>query len=121
MKLELMARVFGRRGAPFLIALLALGWVGEVSAQTGFSSGQVGTVYVIASAGGAPGLYDFRVFLAGNPVICNGNAFAYVNTSDANYSTIVANVLSARALGATLNIAWTQQSNTYCLIDFIWW
>jgi hypothetical protein len=89
--------------------------------SSGQSSGQIGSLFTVASSGGAPGNYDFRVYFVGSPVICNGQPWAYVNIGDANYAAIVANILAARASGATVLLNWTQQANGYCQINFISW
>jgi hypothetical protein len=70
----------------FLIATLSLvGASGPAHALGTPSSGQIGTILVVGSADGAPGVEDFRVHLAGTPIICNGNTWAYINTTDVNY------------------------------------
>lgn len=89
--------------------------------HAGTTTGQISTIAIVAGAGGAPGSLDFRVFLVGNPVICNGNYFAYVNVSDSNYNAIAANVLSARAMSAPISLTWAQQSNGYCELTSIQW
>jgi hypothetical protein len=82
--------------------------------------GTVGTVETVGSGAGAPGNLDFRVQLSGNPVICNGQIFAYVNLSDANYNAMVANILGAKAAGwgVTLNVA--QDATGYCQLVWLW-
>jgi hypothetical protein len=78
-------------------------------------------LFIVASAGGAPGNYDFRVYFVGSPVICNGQPWAYININDTNYAAIVANALAARTSGAMVSLNWTQQSNGYCQINFMTW
>jgi hypothetical protein len=96
----------------------AFGWID--SAFAGVTSGQIGSVEVVGSAGGAPNNFDFRVTFAGSLVICNGQTWAYMNTTDANYQATMANILSARALGSVVYISWLQQGS-YCQIVFISW
>jgi len=107
------------------IVLAMIGMSGLVTAalaqSSGQSSGQIGDLFTVASGGGAPGNYDFRVYFVGSPVICNGQPWAYVNIGDANYAAIMANILAARASGATVLLNWTQQANGYCQINFISW
>ena len=38
--------------------------------SSGNSSGQIGSLFIVASGGGAPG--NYRVYFVGSPVICNG-------------------------------------------------
>jgi hypothetical protein len=105
--------------------LLALGCIiGCIStayATSGSSVGQVGVAETIGSAGGAPGNFDFRVYLLGGPVICNGQIWAYVNSTEANYNAIVANILSARASGASVTLNWNQDGSGYCHISYMSW
>jgi hypothetical protein len=76
-------------------------------------------VEIVRSASGAPGNYDFRIFLAGYPVICDTQNWAYVNTTDVNYSSIVASVLSARAMGSTVTLHVIQDSKSYCVLGYM--
>lgn len=82
-------------------------------------SGQVSQIMIVAGAGGAPGNYDFRVLLQGNPVQCNGQTWSYVNVSDPNYKGIVAGILSARAANQTVNLNLIQDGAGYCQIGYI--
>jgi hypothetical protein len=105
----------------WLLAILCI--VGAISSAhaNGTNTGTVGAVSVVGSGGGAPQNYDFRVSLTGNPVICNGQTWAYVNIADANYDEIIANILSAKTLAATVTLYWTQVSTGYCQITMISW
>jgi hypothetical protein len=76
---------------------------------------------IVTEAGGAPGHIDLRVYLVGNPVICNNSDFLYLNASDNQYQTLVANILTARSMSASIAFTWTQQSNGYCEITSIQW
>jgi hypothetical protein len=82
-------------------------------------NGQVGTVEPIGSGAGAPGAYDFRVYLIGNPVVCNGNTWAYINTTDANYQALVASLLMAKAIGSSVSFAIAQDSAGYCQLAYM--
>jgi hypothetical protein len=86
----------------------------------GSITGQIAALLTVGSASGAPGNYDFRVFLVGNPVICNGQSWAFLNVTDSNYNSIVANILSARASGAIITLNWVPVSN-YCQIGSVSW
>lgn len=76
---------------------------------------------MLGPGSGAPGGLDFRVTLTGNPVFCSGYTFAYSNITDANYNAIVAGILAARALGATVTVYWNTSSTGYCQISSIVW
>jgi len=84
-------------------------------------AGQIGTVLAVGSADGALGIGDFRVYLVGNPVICNGSNWAYTDISDANYQVIVANILTAKATAAPVTLYWIQDSVGNCEITFVSW
>jgi hypothetical protein len=111
-------RVFMRRAVTLVATICSVGVIAPVYAANP-SIGQIGTALVVGSAAGAS--QDFRVYLAGNPVICNGQTWAYVNTGDYNYNAIVANILAARAVGATITLYWVQQTNGLCQISFFSW
>ena len=102
-----------------LLMMLSAVGLSAAAYADGLVSGQVAIVQTVGSGSGAPGNYDFRVFPVGNPVICNGQNWAFVNVTDANYQAIVANILAARAMGAAVSLNWTQTSNGYCQIDSI--
>ena len=104
-----------------LVVGCIIGGISAAYAQSGVSVGQVGAVEIVGSGSGAPGNFDFRVYIAGGAVVCNGQTWAYVNTTDANYNAIVANILSARALGAQVTLNWIQSSSGYCQIGYMSW
>jgi hypothetical protein len=116
-------KLFGSfvRRAFVLVATICLVGVSVQAYAVGNSSGQIGEILVLGSLDGAPGNEDFRVYLAGDPVICNGNTWAYVNISDANYQAIVANILTARTAGVTVTMYWIQQTNGFCEIEYMYW
>lgn len=65
-------------------------------------SGVVGNTQVVGSGGGAPGNYDLRVFFTSNSVMCDGQAWAYINIKDSNYSALVASIMFAKTTGETV-------------------
>ena len=95
--------------------ICTLGMIGTAEADT-VVFGQIARIETITSAGGAPGNYDFRVYLLGSPVICNGQIWAYVNASDANYHATVANVLAAKATASTGTLHVIQDAAGLCQI-----
>jgi hypothetical protein len=111
-------RDFVRRAAALVATMCSVGVIAPALAANPII-GPIGTVLVVGSAAGSS--QDFRVYLAGNPVICNGQIWAYVNIADANYNAIVANILAARAMGASITLYWVQQANGYCEISFFNW
>jgi hypothetical protein len=61
--------------------------------------------------------YDFRVWLAGGPVMCGSESrWAYINESDANYKAYVAVLLAAQHSGKLVYIYTTRDSSGYCKI-----
>jgi len=87
------------------------------NAVTGVA-GQVGNIETVGSGGGASGNYDFRVFLATGEVICNGQNWAYLNTTDANYSALVAHVFLAKGLGLPVTL-YVNQVGAYCQLAYL--
>jgi hypothetical protein len=81
-------------------------------------AGQVGNIETVGAGGGASGNYDFRVFLATGEVICNGQNWAYLNTTDANYSALVAHVFLAKGLGLTVTL-YVNQVGAYCQLAYL--
>jgi hypothetical protein len=111
-------KAIGMRGN--LLALTAIGAMAASPAQAYILvSGQIGSTETVGTTGGAPGNYDFRIWLASGAVICNGQNWAYVNVSDANYATIVASTMTARATGITVTLAVTQDAAGYCQLSYI--
>lgn len=104
--------------AIFAAAGLALICTFAARAQTAVS-GQVATVEIVAGGGGAPGNGDFRVYLSGSLVQCNGQTWSYVNATDPNYKGILGGILTARASGLPVTLYVSQDSSGYCLIDFM--
>jgi hypothetical protein len=102
----------------YLLGVVAVSALISQSASAADVVGQVGTVTIVGSGANAPGNYDFRVTLATGAVICNGQNWVYVNTTDANYSAIVASVLSAKALGSTVTFFYNPVGN-YCQLTFM--
>jgi hypothetical protein len=107
--------------ARVLLALLCAVGATVPALANGSLSGTVSTVATLGSGSGAPGGLDFRVYLTGNPAFCSGNTWAYLNVTDANYSAIVASILSARAMGATITIYWIIGTSGYCQISSVQW
>jgi hypothetical protein len=100
-----------------LLVLLSVLIAQPVRAATGVT-GQVGNIEILAPGGGAPGNYDFRVSLTTGDVICNGQNWAYLNTTDANYSALVASILSAKALGGTVTL-YGNVVGMYCQLAYV--
>jgi|SRR5882724_407507 len=90
-------------------------------ATTGTSSGTMGAFHVVAAAGGAPGAQDFMVTFSGSITVCPGHTTSYVNSNEANYTTIVQNLMSARDHGSTVTINWTTDASGFCHITQIGW
>jgi hypothetical protein len=88
-----------------------------IATPTGVA-GYVGNLDVVGSGGGAPGNYDFRIFLTTNEVICNGQTWAYINTNDGNYSALVASILSAKATGGIVTL-YVTPVGAYCQLAFV--
>jgi hypothetical protein len=105
----------------FCTALIATAISSNSYADNGSAGGTISSISVLGPGSGAPGGLDFRVTLTGNPVFCSGYTWAYLNSTDANYDEIVANILAARALGASVIVYWNSGSTGYCQISSITW
>lgn len=87
--------------------------------------GTIWRVDVISGAGGAPGNYDARVYLNGVSSFCPGATdatWAYLNSSDQNYKSILAAMMFAYGAWKTLVVyaePITSGSATFCRIDWI--
>jgi hypothetical protein len=114
---EIRFRVSAWRRTLSLLLLCCVGAGG--AAYAGEITGQIGRLDTVAAGGGAPNNYDFRVYLVGSTVICNGQTWAYVNSGEVNYSTIVANLLAAAATGAGVGLIATQDSVGFCHLDYL--
>jgi hypothetical protein len=91
-----------------LVSPIASAWDGAVTAAPG---------QIDITSGGN---YGFRVFLQSFPAMCgNQNDWAYLNSSDSNYSTYVAAILMARAQGTNVTIYSDRDANGYCRIGYV--
>jgi hypothetical protein len=81
-------------------------------------AGTVGNLDVVGSGGNAPGNYDFRIFLTTNQVICNGQTWAYINATDANYGALVASILEAKATCGVVTL-YVNPVGAYCQLAFV--
>lgn len=93
-------------------------------AWDGAVSGAILQYDVVTSVGGAPHNFAFRVYLTGRPALCTGNVngnntWAYVNSDEANYSALVAAIISAKALGSQVRIYSNIDSSGYCHIGYV--
>ncbi|MES1192617.1 MAG: hypothetical protein ABUS47_16270 [Steroidobacter sp.] len=107
--------------ASVVLALLsfqaAFAWDGSV----------VGTVLqfdVVTAVGDAPHNYAFRVYLTGRPAMCTGNvngdnSWAYINSDEANYNTLVAAIMMARSTDTRVRIYSKIDSGGYCHLGYV--
>jgi hypothetical protein len=87
-----------------------------VLAWDGLPTGIPGQLDVAQGSGGL----GFRVALSPAVPMCgNANTWAYLNTTDTNYSTNVAIVMMAKAQGLRLTVYTTADSSGYCHIGYI--
>lgn len=88
-------------------------------AWDGSGYGAISSLDVVGGAGGAPGNYDFRVFLMHSPVMCSsGSNWAFINSTDANYRAIVSTLTTAFALGKSVSI-YTILAQGQCQIGYV--
>ncbi len=78
-----------------------------------------GVVTAVHVANG--GNYDFRVYLANSPKMCNGgDRWAYLNESDSNYAVYVSTILSAKATKSPVTIySNTKAGTSHCHIGYL--
>jgi hypothetical protein len=62
----------------------------------------------------------YRVYFSPAVSMCgNGNTWAYLNTTDINYSTYVATIMMAKAQGLGILVYTTVDPNGYCHIGYL--
>jgi hypothetical protein len=87
-----------------------------VLAQATDVTGTVGQIEV--NAFGSNG--SFRVYTATVNNMCDSSVTeAYINMADPNYSTIVATIVTAKALGSTVVFSSTQQADGTCHLYYV--
>ena len=91
-------------------------------AWDGVVSGAIHQLDAVASSGGAPGAYDFRVYLVGNPNMCSGGGtnpgWAYINSNDANFKGVVSILELAFATGKSATI-YSNLVSGQCQIGYV--
>ena len=91
-----------------LIASLALAWDGT-------PTGIPGQIDVAQGSG-----LGYRIYLSPAVSMCgNSNTWAYLNTTDINYSTYVATIMMAKAQGFSILVYTTVDANGYCHIGYL--
>jgi hypothetical protein len=87
------------------IALILTLCCSTSNAWDGAATGPIAQLDVVTGPGGAPGNYDVRVYLTGYPIMCSGGAeWAYLNSTDANYNTLSAALMMAKATGSNVRV-----------------
>ncbi len=103
-----------------LTAMAVVGFAIPASASSGENSGQINSIFAYATSGSM----DFQVTIVGLGTLCPSHNIAYVNTTDANYKEIVAEILKVRSLeptyGYPLYIYWTTDASGYCHITHVY-
>ena len=61
----------------------------------------------------------FRIYFGSNPICGSEYNWAYLNTTDPNYSVYVATVLMAKATSSTVIVYSNRDSNGYCHMHYI--
>jgi len=98
-----------------LLPIPALCWDGVVS-------GKIGQIHGVGSAGGAPGNFDLRIFLEGNPDLCAGATdpkWAFINSNEANYQGMLSLILMAQTTGRNVTLYTVKAQNGYCQLGYI--
>jgi hypothetical protein len=93
-------------------------------AWDGVVGGKIVQIHTVATVGNA----DTRVYLVGYPAMCNAPGvpdagWAFINSNNPNYKGILANILTAYALGKTVTFYSNKSSATppvgYCEIGYM--
>lgn len=110
-----------RAARPLIIAALLLSSMVGARAWDGTISGKVTFIDGVGGSAGAPGNFDLRVALAGVPETCGMGTpnWAYINANDANYKSLMALLLMARAAANPVTLYTTKDSRGYCQIGYI--
>jgi hypothetical protein len=98
-----------------LLPIPALCWDSVVS-------GKIGQLEGVGSAGGAPGNYDLRIYLAGKSDICVGATdpkWAFINSNEANYQGMLSLILMAQTTGRNVTLYTVKAQNGYCQLGHI--
>jgi hypothetical protein len=94
--------------AAILASQIAMAWDGTVA-------GTLGQIDVTAGTG-----LGFRVYMKTPVAMCgNANQWAYLNSTDSNYSVYVAALLMAKTQGSSVTIYSSLDSSAYCHIIYI--
>lgn len=104
-----------------LAACLAAMALSTASAWDGAVNGTIIQLDGLGSTGGAPGNFDFRIYISGGPLMCTGAAqsgWAYVNSTDANYKALVSMLLTAYVMGKNVTV-YSNLVNSECQIGYI--
>lgn len=105
----------GRLNLRALIGFIALCVSPVVLAWDGIPVGVPGSIDVAQGTG-----LGFRVHFSPAVSMCgNSNVWAYLNTTDINYSTSVATIMMAKAQGLSVVLYTTADTNGYCHIGYI--
>lgn len=94
----------------------ALGGAASAWAWDGSLTGTVQSYDVVV---GQTGNFDFRVVLSGSPILCTGGTnWAYANSNEPNYNTLVASIISAKSTGQSVRLYTTRDAYNYCHIGY---
>ena len=98
-----------------LIGSIMLGASALVFAWDAYPTGIPGDIDVAQGTG-----LGFRLrFSPAVPMCGNSNDWAYLNTTDINYSVNVAAILQAKAQGLNVTVYTTADTNGYCHIGYL--
>ena len=111
-------KIVASRICKYLLALaLTYGFAAPAFALTGLNAASIRNTYVL----GTTGAMDFQITLSGLNTLCPGHNFAYINQTDPNYATIVANITAARGFGSGVYVYWATDAAGYCHITEIYY
>ena len=103
-----------------MIILASILTASPVAAWDGIATGKISEIHTLTESNN----YEFRVRIAGVTTVCNhpnpdAVGWAYMNSADTNYKAVVANLMSAHALGRTVTIFTMNDGGAGCHIHYV--
>jgi len=104
-----------------LLAVSLLTPVLGAYAWDGVISGRVIQINGVGGSAGAPGNFDARIFLEGQPTACGPNSpsWGYINSNDANYKGLLAMLLMAQASAKVVTLYTNKDSLGNCQTGYL--
>jgi hypothetical protein len=99
-----------------IVAVAAVGCALPVFAGSGMNSGGIENTFVASTTFFTQSPGDYLITIAGLDTLCPGHGFAYLLTTDSNYTTLTNFLSVARQNGEHIYVYWTTDAKGYCHI-----